>query len=119
MFILSNNKAQCLLGTMFGKLDAKMVCVGSVVVKRKQGLSNEKAEKATGNVVDLPADALEGYALELLLKRLASATKKQFHLIPIVIEILTKKRFETSEETSQPFSRRKRIDPVHSQNILD
>ena len=67
-------------GTMFGDLDGKMVCVGSVVIKRRQELSMEKAEKASGILVDLPPNALEGYALELLLKRIGSATDKQFHI---------------------------------------
>ena len=68
------------MGTMFGKLNDKMVCVGSVVLKRKQQLSAEKAAKASGILVDLRPDLLEGYALELLLKLLATATKEQFHL---------------------------------------
>ena len=75
-----NNKAQCIWGTMFGDLDGKMVCVGSVVIKRRQELSMEKAEKASGILVDLPPNALEGYALELLLKRIGRATDKQFHV---------------------------------------
>ena len=78
--IFRNNKAQCLWGTMFGDLDGKMVCVGSVVIKRRQQLSMDKAEKASGIVVDLPPNALEGYALELLLKRIGSETDKQFHI---------------------------------------
>jgi len=68
------------MGTMFGDLDGKMVCMGSVVVKRRQQLSMDKAEKASGIVVDLPPNALEGYALELLLKRIGSATDNQFHI---------------------------------------
>ena len=68
------------MATMFGKLNDRMVCVGSTVLKRKQNLSAAKAEKARGNVVDLPPDCLEGYGLELEVKRLASATDKQFHL---------------------------------------
>ena len=75
-----NNKAQCLMGTMFGDLDGKMVCVGSLVVKRHQELSKEKAEKASGILVDLPPNALEGYALELLLKRIGRETDNQFHV---------------------------------------
>ena len=75
-----NNKAQCLWGTMFGDLDGRMVCVGSVVIKRRQELSVEKAEKASGILVDLPPNALEGYALELLLKRIGSVTDNQFHI---------------------------------------
>lgn len=65
---------------MFGDLDGKMVCCASVVIKRKQQLSMEKAEKAPGYVVDLPPNALEGFGLELLLKQIASKTSKQFHL---------------------------------------
>ena len=40
----------------------------------------DKAEKAGGNVVDLPPNLLEGYGLQLLLKRVAEYTKKQFHI---------------------------------------
>ena len=40
----------------------------------------DKAEKAGGNLVDLPPDRLEGYGLDLLLKRVAAYTSKQFHL---------------------------------------
>ena len=40
----------------------------------------EKAEKASGILVDLPPNALEGYALELLLKRIGRETDKQFHV---------------------------------------
>ena len=75
-----NNKAQCFLGTLFGKLGNEFKCVSSIVLKRKQGLSAEKAEKAGGNVVDLPPTRLEGYGLELAVKRVATATDKQFHL---------------------------------------
>ena len=39
-----------------------------------------KAEKAGGNLVDLPPTRLEGYGLQLLLKRVAACTDKQFHL---------------------------------------
>ena len=39
-----------------------------------------KAEKAGGNLVDLPPTRLEGYGLQLLLKRVAACTNKQFHL---------------------------------------
>ena len=75
-----NNKAQCLLGTLFGKLEDKFYCVGSVVIKRKQHLATEKAEQTDGILVDLPPTRLEGYALELLVKRVKAATSKQFHL---------------------------------------
>ena len=75
-----NNKAQCNLTTLFGKLEDRFVCCGSFVIKRKQGLSMDKAEQASGIVVDLPPNKLEGYGLELLLKKVASYTKKQFHL---------------------------------------
>ena len=69
------------MGTMFGKLEDKMVCVGSVVLKRKQELSAEKAAKANGNIVDLKAIHLEGYGLEVSVKRLKKAMKdKQFFL---------------------------------------
>ena len=75
-----NNKAQCFLGSLFGLLDGKYVSCGTVVLKRKQQLSMSKAEKAGGNLVDLPPNRLEGYGLQLLLKRVAACTQKQFHL---------------------------------------
>ena len=65
--IFRNNKAQVCSTTMFGKLGDRMVCCGSAVIKRKQQLGMEKAEKAKGILVDLPPDALEGYGLEILL----------------------------------------------------
>ena len=40
----------------------------------------DKAAKVDGILVDLPPDRLEGYALNLLLKRVKAATDKQFHL---------------------------------------
>ena len=69
-----------MLGTLFGKLEGRFYCVGSVVLKRKQQLDLKKAEKAGGILVDLPPTRLEGFALELLVKRLKCATSKQFHL---------------------------------------
>ena len=50
------------------------------MIKRKQQLSMDKAAKVDGILVDLPPDKLEGYALNLLLKRVKAATSKQFHL---------------------------------------
>ena len=78
--IFRNNKAQCNLVTLFGLLNGRFVCCGSFVIKRKQGLSMDKAEEASGIVVDLPPKKLEGFGLELLLKKVAAYTKKQFHL---------------------------------------
>ena len=40
----------------------------------------DKAEEASGLVVDLPPTKLEGFGLELLLKKVAAYTPKQFHL---------------------------------------
>ena len=40
----------------------------------------DKAEEASGIVVDLPPTKLEGFGLELLLKKVAAYTPKQFHL---------------------------------------
>ena len=68
------------MGTLFGKLEDKFYCVGSVVIKRKQLLGTDKAEQTDGILVDLPPTRLEGYALELLVKRVKAATSKQFHL---------------------------------------
>ena len=69
-----------MLGTVFGKLEGRFYSVGSVVLKRKQRLNSNKAQTAGGILVDLPPTRLEGYALDLLVKRLKCATSKQFHL---------------------------------------
>ena len=76
-FSHSAGKAQCHLGSLFGKLEDKWRCVGSVVLKRKQGLSDEQAAAAPGNVIDVAPKDMEGYACNLMLKRIRSATEKQ------------------------------------------
>ena len=77
MKFCSNHKAQCFLGSIFGVLDDKYVCVGSIVLKRKQGLSDEQAAACPGTVVDLIPKKLESYAMGLMLKRLSEATDRQ------------------------------------------
>ena len=72
----SAGKAQCLLGSLLGLLDDKWVCVGSIVLKRKQGLSDEQAAACPGTVVDLIPKKLESYAMSLMLKRLSDANNK-------------------------------------------
>ena len=57
-----------------------MVCCGSLVIKRKQSLSDEKAAKAPGVVVDLIAKKMETFGLGLMMKRVNSITKKKFYL---------------------------------------
>ena len=64
---------------MFGLLDEKWVCVGSIVLKRKQGLSDEQAADCPGTVVDLIPRKLEAYAMSLMLKRLREASDKQVY----------------------------------------
>ena len=73
----SAGKAQCLLGSLLGLLGDKWVCVGSIVLKRKQGLSDEQAAACPGTVVDLIPKKLESFAMSLMLKRLSDATDKQ------------------------------------------
>ena len=48
-----SGRAQCLLGSLFGKLEDQMVCCGSVVLKRKQGLTDDQVENCPGTLVDL------------------------------------------------------------------
>ena len=56
------------------------MCCGSLCIKRKQSLSDEKAAEAPGVVVDLIAKKMETFGMGLMLKRIASFTKKQFYL---------------------------------------
>ena len=48
--------------------------VGSIVLKRKQGYTDEQVANACGTIVDLIPKKLEGYAMSLMLKRIRSAT---------------------------------------------
>ena len=57
-----------------------MVCCGSVVLKRRQNLSEEKAQNAPGEIVDLAPTDLESYGFRLMMKRVASQTKKPFYI---------------------------------------
>ena len=50
-----------------------------MVLKRKQGLSVEQAAAGEGTIVDLVPTKLEGFAMELMLKRIASETDKQIY----------------------------------------
>ena len=56
------------------------MCCGSLVIKRKQSLSDEKAAKAPGVVVDLIAKKMETFGLGLMMKRVNSITKKKIYL---------------------------------------
>ena len=69
-----------MLGSLFGKLGDTWKCCGSIVLKRKQGLSEEKVQNAPGEIVDVIPSALESYAFRLLMKRLASSTDKTFYI---------------------------------------
>ena len=69
-----------MLSSMFVLLDGKYYCVSSIVLKRKQGLSDEKAENCVGEVVDLIPKQMESYAFQLQMKKLASETSKQFYI---------------------------------------
>ena len=57
-----------------------MVCCGSIVLKRRQNLSIEKAKNAPGEIVDLAPTDLESYAFRLMMKKVASKTKKPFYI---------------------------------------
>ena len=57
-----------------------MVCCGSVVLKRRQNLSEEKAQDAPGEIVDLAPTDLESFGFRLMMKRVASQTKKPFYI---------------------------------------
>ena len=80
MYTDINNRAQAMLSTMFAWYEGRKVCIGSCLVKRKQHLSDELAKTAPGLVVDLQPTQLEGYGTALLLKRVATATKRKFSL---------------------------------------
>ena len=49
----SAGRAQCNLNSLYGKLDDRWVCCGSIVLKRRQGLTDEQVEKCDGILVDL------------------------------------------------------------------
>ena len=67
------------MGSLFGLDGDKYVCTGSIILKRKQGLSDEQAAACPGTVVDLVPTKLESYGMKLLLKRINEATKKQVY----------------------------------------
>ena len=50
------------------------MAVGSIVLKRRQGYTDEQVATACGTIVDLIPKKLEGYAMALMLKRIRSAT---------------------------------------------
>ena len=56
------------------------MAVGSIVLKRRQGYTDEQVATACGTIVDLIPKKLEGYALTLMLKRIRSATDKQSYI---------------------------------------
>ena len=64
--------------SLFGKLGDKYVTVGTVVLKRRQGIPLEQASQADGNIVDLIPQKMESYGQALLLKRVRSETDQQF-----------------------------------------
>ena len=78
-----NNKAQVILSSLFAEHENQSVCIGSVLVKRKQRLSDDLAKTAPGIVVDLPATELESYALELQMKRVRAYTDRKFYLCAV------------------------------------
>ena len=69
-----------MLSSLYGLLGDKHVCCSSILLKRKQNLSEEKAENCPGEVVDLISKQMESYAFQLQMKKLASLTKKQFYI---------------------------------------
>ena len=75
-----NDRAQAAYVSLYGELDGKMVCCGSMCIKRKQRLSDEKAAEAPGCVVDLIPKKLEMFGLGLMLKRVKSESSKQYYL---------------------------------------
>ena len=79
-FNFRNDKAQCAYVSLYGELDERKVCCGSMCIKRKQSLSEEKAAEAPGCVVDLIAKKLEMFGLGLMLKRVKSESDKKFYL---------------------------------------
>ena len=64
--------------SLFGKLDDKYVTVGTVVLKRRQGIPLEQASQADGNIVDLIPQKMESYGQALLLKRVRSEYDQEF-----------------------------------------
>ena len=75
-----NHKAQAMLSTLHAEHEGKTVCISSLLLKRKQRLSDELAKTAPGIVVDLPAGQLESYGLELQMKHLRNVTDRRFYL---------------------------------------
>ena len=79
MKFCSNHNAQCFMGSLHAVLDDKYVSVGTIILKRKQGLSDEQAAACPGTVVDLVPTKLESYGMRLMLKRIKSETDQQFY----------------------------------------
>ena len=50
---LSAGRAQCNLNSLFGRLGDRMVCCGTIVLKRRQGLTDDQVEQCDGILVDL------------------------------------------------------------------
>ena len=50
---LSAGRAQCSYSSLYGKLDDRWVCCGSLVLKRRQGLTDEQVQNCDGILVDL------------------------------------------------------------------
>ena len=67
------------MGSLHALLDDKYVSVGTIILKRKQGLSDEQAAACPGTVVDLVPTKLESYGMRLMLKRIKSETDQQFY----------------------------------------
>ena len=68
------------MGSLYGTLGDKQASCGTIVLKRKQGLSSTKAAACPGEVVDLPPQKLESYALSLFLKKIRCSTDKRCYL---------------------------------------
>jgi len=76
--IFSDGKAQVVYCSLFGLLDEKYVTVGTVVLKRRQGIPLEQASQADGIIVDLIPQKMESYGQALLLKRVRSEYDQEF-----------------------------------------
>ena len=105
----SNHNAQCFLGSLFGLLDDKWVCTGSIILKRKQGVSDEQAAACPGYIVDLVPTKLEDYGMGLMLKRIKSETDQQVffcadHDMTVIITWHQHFKFVTKSTIASPTS---------------
>ena len=80
-----------------------MTC-GSLVLKRRQGIPEEQASQADGNIVDLIAQKMESFGQALLLKRIRSVFDGKFLFVTDGDQKVTLKMFAPFQKSMSPKS---------------